>query len=255
MGSAGPEMPQAIGAPLVPMGTISLLTLVGDNSTWSVTIWGASSDTALRGLRDVERFDKVMQACPFHAQWLAGEPITDVLTMAGVLDRYRRFVVDDVPVATGVVAVGDAWACTNPSAGRGMTVGLVHAQCLRDTVRAAIDDAEALVRAFDAVTQEKVAPFYWNQIANDRARIAEMDALRDGLEPPAPAPTTAAVGIALMYDPDVFRGFIETIMCLALPQEVFARPGFLDKVSKAAEGKEAFQMPGPDRAQLLQLLA
>ena len=37
---------------------------------------------------------------------------------------------------TGFAAVGDAWACTNPSAGRGLSVGIVHAQLLRKTARA-----------------------------------------------------------------------------------------------------------------------
>jgi hypothetical protein len=32
---------------------------------------------------------------------------------------------DGVPVATGIVSVGDAWACTNPSLGRGITMGLM----------------------------------------------------------------------------------------------------------------------------------
>ena len=174
-----------------------------------------------------------MQACPFHAHWLAGEPITDVLTMAGVLDRYRRFVVDDVPVATGVVAVGDAWSCTNPSAGRGMSVGLVHAQALRDTVRATIDDAEELVRAFDAVTQEKVAPFYFNQIAADRTRIAEMDALREGRDPPAPDPTMAAMGIAMMYDADVFRGHARDDHVPRTAAGGLRAPGFLERLEVA----------------------
>ncbi len=186
---------------------------------------------------------------------MRGEPITDVLTMAGVLDRYRRFVVDDVPVATGVVAVGDAWACTNPSAGRGITVGLMHAQGLRRVMRAGgVGDPEGLVRAFDQVTEERVAPYYWNQITADRRRMAEMDALRRGDEPVAPDPTLVAVGGAMFQDPVVFRGVLETVMCLALPEEVFARPGFMDKVA-AVPPAPPRPMPGPDRKELLALLA
>ncbi len=178
-----------------------------------------------------------MRACPLQAHWLDGEPITDMVVMAGILDRYRRFVVDGRPVATGVVAVGDAWSCTNPSAGRGISVGLLHAQRLRDVVRAGLDEPEALVWRFDAATEADVTPFYRNHIAADRARIAEMDALRRGAEPPAPDPTVTAVAVSVRHDPDVFRGVMETITCLALPQEVFARPGFMDKVGAfAGEG-------------------
>ena len=174
--------------------------------------------------------------------------------MAGVLDKYRRFVVDDRPVVTGIVAVGDAWACTNPSAGRGISVGTVHAQRLRDAVRDGCDDAESLVLRFDELTERDVTPFYRNQIRSDRARIAEMDALRAGEEPPPPDPTVAALAAAAPRDPDVFRAFLEMLTCLALPEEVMARPGFLDKV-QAHAGEPPLIPPGPDRAELESLMA
>jgi flavin-dependent dehydrogenase len=249
----GPEPPVMLTAPLSPFGSVSLLTLQSDNNTWSLTIVGASADTALRGLRDPDRFTDVVRACPLHAHWTDGKPITDMLMMAGVLDKYRRYFVDDRPVATGVVAVGDAWACTNPSAGRGISVGMVHAQRLRDTVREGLDDPETFVRRFDEVTERDVAPFVRNQMANDRIRIGEMNARRDGVEPPAPDPTMAAVMKAVPRDPDVYRGFIETLTCLSLPQEVFARPGFMDKVNAYADD-DPIVMPGPDRRQLLDLI-
>ena len=204
----GPEVPSFDGPPTSDFGTISLLTIPGDNGTCSVTIWTAASDVALRNLRRADRFDAVVRACPLQAHWVDGEPITEVLTTAGVLDRYRRFVVGGRPVATGVAAVGDAWACTNPSAGRGMTVGLLHALCLRDVVRSDLGDPEKFARAWDAITESRVAPFYWAQITADRARFAEMDALRRGDEPPAPDPTSAAIAAAMLRDPDVFRGVL-----------------------------------------------
>jgi 2-polyprenyl-6-methoxyphenol hydroxylase-like FAD-dependent oxidoreductase len=249
----GPEVPLFTGPPILDLGTISVLTIPSDNHTWSVTVWAASSDTALRNLRDADRFHAVVGACPLQAPWLDGEPISGVITTAGVLDRYRRFVVDGRPVATGVAAVGDAWACTNPSAGRGITVGLIRAQCLRDTVRSGIDDAEGFTRAWDEVTERDVAPFYWNQITADRSRVAEMDALRLGEEPPAPDRTRAAMAAAMLRDPDVFRGMLETGGCLALPEEVLARPGFMDKVFAHA-GARIWKPPGPDRAALLELV-
>ena len=126
--------------PVIAIGSFMLLTIWGDNSTWSVTLWAPSGDRALKEFRDPEKFARVVQACPLHAHWLDGTPITDVLPMAGILDQYRRFVVDGTPVATGYAAVGDAWACTNPSAGRGLSIGLMHAQRLRDVVRDELDD-------------------------------------------------------------------------------------------------------------------
>jgi 2-polyprenyl-6-methoxyphenol hydroxylase-like FAD-dependent oxidoreductase len=249
----GPEVPSFTGPPVVELGTISVLTIPADNHVWSVTVWSAASDTALRNLRHPDRFDAVVRACPWQAPWVDGEPVSDVITTAGVLDRYRRFVVDDQPVASGVAAVGDAWACTNPSAGRGITVGLLHAQRLRDTVRTDLGDHQAFVRAWDQVTERDVAPFYWDQITADRSRVAQMDALRLGEEPPPPDPTAAAMAAATLRDPDVFRGMLEIGGCLALPDEVFARPGFMGKVHAHA-GARTWAAPGPDREALLGLL-
>jgi 2-polyprenyl-6-methoxyphenol hydroxylase-like FAD-dependent oxidoreductase len=249
----GDQRPAAIGPPLAPYGSISVLTIAGDNNTWSVTVFTASADKALRALRDPARFTAVARACPLQAHWLEGEPITGIEVMAGILDRYRRYVVDDRPLATGVAAVGDAWACTNPSGGRGMSVGLVHAQRLRDVVRDGLDEPVEFVRRLDAVTETDVSPFFRNQIAADRRRMAEMEAARSLTEPPPPGPEMQAIAAAVPRDPDVFRGMLETILCLALPQEVFSRPGFIERVGAFA-GEEPITPPGPDRAQLLDLV-
>src|SRR5258708_39957949 len=95
-------------------------------------------------LRDSKHWTALVAACPFHAHWLDGEPITDVLSMGGIIDRYRRFVVDGVPVATGIVRVGDSWACTNPSLGRGITTGLMHALGTVEGLRQHLDNPLAL---------------------------------------------------------------------------------------------------------------
>jgi 2-polyprenyl-6-methoxyphenol hydroxylase-like FAD-dependent oxidoreductase len=250
----GPDLPSFTGPPIVGLGTISVLTIPADNGVWSVTVWAASSDIALRNLRHADRFEAVVRACPLQAPWLDGEPVSDVITTAGVLDRYRRFVVDGQPVATGVAAVGDAWACTNPSAGRGVTVGLLHGQRLRDTVRTGIEDPERFVRAWDDTTERDVAPFYWSQIAADRTRVAEMDALRCGDEPPPRDADARALEAAMLRDPDVFRGLLEIGGCLALPDDVFARPGFRYKVQAHARAR-TWAPPGPDRQALLELVA
>ena len=215
----GDEVPAKMGPVLSEIGSFTVLTLVGDNNTWSLTVFTATADAPLKAFRDADAFTSVIRECPLHAHWLDGTPITDVLPYAGVLDRYRRFVVDGRPVATGFAAVGDAWACTNPSAGRGLSVGIIHAQVLRDALRKESTDPVAFAHAYDAATEEVVAPFYWNQINADRRRIAEMTALRGNLEPPPPDPRVTRFMTAAMRDADVFRGLVETITCLATPQQ------------------------------------
>ena len=250
----GSTEPRRIGPALTPMGSFSVLTLHSDNDTWSVTLFGTTGDGPLKALRHADSFTRVVQACPLHAHWLDGTPLSDVLCIAGVMDRYHRYVVDGSPVVTGFLPVGDAWACTNPSGGKGLSVGLVHAQLLRNVVRDHLDVPGALVAAWHERTERIVAPFYRNQVAADRLRIAEMAALREGRDPPPPPETTRRFMTAASHDADVFRAMIETVLCAALPQEVLARPEVQRAMAQVGDDP-APPPPGPDRRQLLELVA
>ena len=75
--------------------------------------------------------------------------------------------------------------------------------------------------------------------------------MRDGRVPAAPEATAAAVAVAAVHDADVFRGVVEWTACLARPDEVLARPGFMDKVRAAGAGASPITLPGPDRATLV----
>jgi 2-polyprenyl-6-methoxyphenol hydroxylase-like FAD-dependent oxidoreductase len=237
------------------LGSFSLLTLPADAGVWSVTVYAASGDRPLKRLRDAARWTALVRACPLHAHWLDGEPMTDVMPMGGLVDRYRR-----ATGTAGIVSVGDAWACTNPSLGRGISLGLAHAALLRGVASEHPDDPARLVDAFDEATERELTPWYRATVAFDRARLAEIDAIRSGAEPPAPAPddiaarVRAALPVAMSRDPDVFRAGLEIASCLALPQEVFARPGLAQRVLEVAGGETA-TLPGPDRAQVLELVA
>ena len=250
----GRAEPQRRGPLVMPLGSISVATLYGDNDTWSVTVFAVTGDAPLKAMRDVDCFERVVRACPLQAHWLDGEPLTGMLAMAGVLDRIYGYVVDGRPVVTGLAAVGDAWACTNPSAGRGLSVGMLHAQVLRQVVARHLDDPATFAQAWHERTDREVAPFYWNQVRADRRRVAEMAALQEGREPPAPDPMTTRFLAAARTDPDVFRGLIETVQCTALPQEVLARPVVVQRMAQLGDDPLP-PPPGPDRQQLLELLA
>jgi 2-polyprenyl-6-methoxyphenol hydroxylase-like FAD-dependent oxidoreductase len=244
-------------APLLsPLGTFSVLTLPGDGGTWSVTVYVAAGDQALKGLRREERFTALLQACPLHAHWLEGEPIGEIQALGGIVDRRRRLAdAHGEPIATGVVAVADAWACTNPSLGRGIALGLAHVARLRDVVRERLGgDPRELVRAFDEVTENELTPWYDATVAVDRARLAEMVALREGAPPPAPADmparVAAALPVAMGMDADAFRAGMEIMGCLTLPREVFARPGLAEKLLAFAAEAPGAGLPAPAREQV-----
>ncbi len=254
-------LPPFRSAPLTPLGSFTILVLPSDNDTWCVTLYTSAGDRPLKRMRDRARWEAVLRACPAHSQWLeGGEPLTDVLPMGGIVDRYRRLVVEGRPAVTGVALLADAWACTNPSAGRGMSLGMLHARHLRDLAYDGIYDPDRFARAWDEVTETYVTPWYRETVREDRARLREIEALRRGAptqtEPPTgAAAVAAALPTAVRYDADIFRAFVETRACLATIGEVVARPGMAERILAVADEHEPVAPPGPDREQLLALLA
>ena len=255
----GAEPPPFLTGLLIPFECFSLLTLPCDADTWSVTVFVSTHDPALKEIRHPDNWQAVVAACPLHAHLLDGVPITDVVAMGGVLDRRRRYAIDGSPVITGALAVGDAIACTNPTLGRGITLGLMHAAGTVNVVGDHLGDPRALALAHDEMTQARIMPWYQNTVALDRARLAQLDgAAGRPVTPPAAGPGSAVMRdltVAMLYDPDLFRAFIEIIAMLALPQQVLGRPGLADRITAVAAEHEEFAIPGPSRADVLGILA
>lgn len=256
--SSDGSTPPPYAPPLTPIGSFSILTLPADNGTWAVGLVTASGDKPLKQVRHIDRWTAVLRACPAHAHWLDGEPISEMLAMGGLVDRYRRLAPDRRPMITGVALLADAYSCTNPSLGRGISLGLKHARCLRDTVASMDGDAVGFAEAWDAVTESELTPWYRETLDEDRARLAEMEALREGREPPAPTEASVlrnAVIAAALYDTDLFRTFLASRMCLERLDEAFPNPAAVARVQELAADKTPFAFPGPDRNELLQMLA
>jgi 2-polyprenyl-6-methoxyphenol hydroxylase-like FAD-dependent oxidoreductase len=235
--------------------SFSLLTLLGDSQTWGVTVYVLSGDPALKALRDPARWTKLVAACPAHTHWLEGEPITDVLPMGGIVDRYRRFVVEGAPVATGIVSVGDAWACTNPVQGRGIGIGLIHAVGTAEVVREHLGDPMQLALAQDAMTEARAMPWYRDTVAYDRRRATQIAAAIEGREAPAPTGPEELLPVAMVHDPDVFRAYIDIRALLALPKEVLERPSLVGRIAEVAAAHPPPAPRGPSREDVLRMLA
>jgi 2-polyprenyl-6-methoxyphenol hydroxylase-like FAD-dependent oxidoreductase len=235
--------------------SMTVLTLPGDNGTWSVGLVISGRDHALRGLRDPARWDAALRLYPLAAHWRDGEPISGVDVSAGIEDRYRSFVVDGVPVATGVVAVGDSWACTNPSLGRGAPIGLAHACGLRDVLRdVGTDDHDKLVRRFHEWTTAALQPLYRATLWYDQHRLAELDADAAGV-PYRTDDATWARSLAIIAaghaDPGIARAYLLLGSLLATTEEVFAEPGLTERIIELGGHAPTYPLPGPRRSELL----
>lgn len=237
--------------------SLSCLTLPADNGTWSVTLVASSRDAAMRAVRDPERFDAVVKLLPLAAHWLDGQPIDETVAYMGKIeDRVRHFAPDGRPVATGVVAVGDSWACTNPSLGRGVSLGLVHAVALRDLLRSsATDDPAGLAVAWAAVTAETVEPWFRATVDYDRHRLAEIQADIDGrpaTDDDREWQLVSGIETHGLADGAILRANLEVNMVLRTPAEVFADENLVALLD--AHMGDDNPPVGPDRAELLAAL-
>jgi hypothetical protein len=217
-------------------------------------------DKALYGLREEDRWNRLVRSLPLGAHWLEGEPIEDrIISLAKLEDRRREFVIDGLPVVTGVVAVADASACSNPSVGRGASIGMMHAVVLRDCVRdATLDDPFAFTTAFHQATTEVVEPWITATLDMDRHRMAEIEAGLRGEEYRPEDPSWEigqAMASAAMKDPDCLRLFVKAAMVLESPREAFGTPGLFDKVVELGSGWRQDPILAPSRDEIVALVA
>jgi len=257
--SADGTLPPLIGPARFDYGTLTVLALPADNGTWSVTLVGSSTDTALRALRDVDTWTRVVRSLPLHAHWLDGEPLEDhIVFMGKIEDRIRDTAPGGVPVASGLLAVGDAWACTNPSLGRGVSIGSMHAVALRDLLRRADGMGPLeLATGWAEATRSTVEPWYRTTLRVDRHRLREVDAQLAGETYETDDEEwnqLRALERATLASGDILRAQLMTSMCLVLPEEIFSDPAFVRSVIEAAAAADDEPTLGPDRAALLETI-
>ncbi len=250
------SVPMAFGPLLQEYGTISILTLPADNGTWGIGLVASAKDREMRALKNVDAWTDVVWSIPLCAHWLDGEPLDDqIAVMAKIEDRHRSFVLDDRPIATGVVALADSWACTNPSVGRGISIGSIHAAGLRDVLRDEPADPIALQLQWHGMTMATVEPWYRGTLAFDDGRLAEIDALLEDrpFEPSPEYEITKMLQSAASKDPELLRAFIDLVGVLTLPEEVLDRPGTFERVAELGRGWRDERPPGPSRDELVAL--
>jgi 2-polyprenyl-6-methoxyphenol hydroxylase-like FAD-dependent oxidoreductase len=244
----GEEPPPMLTGALTPFDCYSILTVPSDARTWSVTVCVDSGDQTLRALRDEASWTRLVTASPLHAHLTRGEPITSVLAAGGLVNRMRNLVTQGVPAATGILAAGDSWACTSPSLGRGVTFGLMHGVIIAEVVAEYLRQPLALSLAYDRLTRERLVPWYRNSAALDAQHPGHAES------PDYAATVMRDVRTAAMRDADVFRAYLEMMLMLAPPREIFSRLGLAEKIAAAA-GQVPATPPGPSRAEVLKMLS
>jgi 2-polyprenyl-6-methoxyphenol hydroxylase-like FAD-dependent oxidoreductase len=247
--SSDGTVPDVAGPILASCGSFSTLTLPADNGTWGLGLLAAGTDKALRAMKEVDVWERVWRLVPHVEHWLDGTQLAEgVAVMANLPDRIRALVVDGQPVATGVTVVADSWSCTNPSVGRGISIGLLHALCLCRTLdETGIDDPFEFAVRFAASTSRDVEPWYRATAEMDRDRLAEMERVREGVAEPTEVPPGVAIRNAFVngawHDPDVLRAMSAVGAMLNTPEEILGDEKLFEQVLRQADAPPFFVPP------------
>ena len=219
------------------LGYLKYGVFVGDNRTFSVTLATPTEDQELRRrLMQPDTFDSCARQLVATAPWLDGRavPITaSVHGMAGLVNLWRPFVVDGLPVATGVVPVGDAVLCTNPLYGRGCATAFWGAHLMVAAIDAHPDDPEAMLVAYDTALRAEIHPWYRASVEQDAEARRVAAALLAGDDPDGDTSDERRFmravfrdGLlpALRRDPVVLRAFFRSLNLLTAPDAMIKDP-------------------------------
>jgi 2-polyprenyl-6-methoxyphenol hydroxylase-like FAD-dependent oxidoreductase len=258
--SADGDQPPLLGPALQHHDSISTITLGADNGTYAVAVITSARDTVMRGLKDPDAWTTIVRSHPLVAHWVDAECLQEtVAVMARIEDRHRSFVVDGAPVATGVLAVGDSWACTNPSVGRGASIGMCHAVATRDLLREwPLSDPTGLALAHHDATLRAVEPWFRSTLRFDRLRLAEVEAqiAETPFETEDPTwPFRKAMDAAAMVDPAVLRSALDDAFLFRTLEEMMDDHDVAERVRAAGGGAQDRPILGPTRADLVALVS
>ncbi len=191
------------------------LLFPGDGDTAVIALAAHDRDPVLKSLRHEAAFDALLAANAAFAPWHEVLRATSAVYCLGAFDnRTRALVHDGRPVVLGLHQAGDALAMTNPTRGRGVSMGLMGAGRLVDTL---LDHPDAGDRAlaFDGWRRRSLLPHYRECARSDTVTSAQLRAGLEGRPVPSNVPdvelpdghpiTPQELERAADLDPELFR--------------------------------------------------
>jgi 2-polyprenyl-6-methoxyphenol hydroxylase-like FAD-dependent oxidoreductase len=162
-----------------------------DDRTISALVVRATDDHGLAAMRHEAAWEAGMRAVPFLDAWTDPErwdPITPVMNGGLLTNTFRSQLREDgTPVAKGLLFVGDSVSTTNPSAGRGVSIGLLQLQALLGML-----DGEDVSERFEQWCQDNVRPWYEDHVFWDVSLLRRMAGEDVDVEGPLPSDLVCA---------------------------------------------------------------
>jgi 2-polyprenyl-6-methoxyphenol hydroxylase-like FAD-dependent oxidoreductase len=230
-----------------------------DNGWMALSFFLSMEDPLRSALRDPRRLEAVAAAVPAVQPWVEISDGFTEPTPLGRINNCARSLVDAAgPVVTGFQMVGDSANHTNPTRGRGVSLGFAHAQQLARTVEDAIADPIAHAVAFDQWTTDNIEVWFESQKAFDAALVGRTRCCLTGTQPAAPDPRfleMIALPSLMETDMEAAVGFLRSLSLLTTPAELRQDPALGPKIAAfvASPGPPP-PLSGPSRAEFERLV-
>ena len=253
-----PDGPWPI-SPRGDLGYLGFATFPGDNSTFAALLAVPPGVPEWRSLKDPAVFARATDSIAVLRSWSDPElvePITDVLTMAGLHNSLRLV---DPSSAVGVLPIGDAYGHTDPTLAHGLSFGIIHAVALAASLREHRDLLDAGA-AFASATAPALTERFSLASNMDTQRLA----MWRGESPDFSSPDgafelfsfVAAAAVALV-DGDVMRAVVRRLGLLdstTVFDDDLAMQRQIEQQFKAMQSVPR-PAPGPSFEEMSELLA
>jgi 2-polyprenyl-6-methoxyphenol hydroxylase-like FAD-dependent oxidoreductase len=225
-----------------------------DDGHFQLTIQLDVRDPLKHRLRSGQIFERFLAQLPTVAPWLEAGTAQSEPEPVGSVGNCRRYLFHDAPVLTGVLALGDAAVCTNPTAGRGVALALHHARALArllDDGYDAVRRPGTLSERWESTTTRLLGPWLQSQTQLDRDRCSQVRACLAGK--PWRAANDMASRLATAFSaskdcPIVGAAGERLFNLLATPDEILRDRELLRRLLRVANGAPDMTRQGLPRA-------
>ncbi|GHH50760.1 FAD-dependent oxidoreductase [Streptomyces candidus] len=221
-GQEGPRGPLVVSGS--PFGACAVFP--SDNRSFALGLILHTDDPTRTAIRDPAVFESAARTHGIGAAWLdlGAEPLSGVLPMAGLENRWSALADAQGPVVTGLLAVGDSFTHTNPTMAQGMSLSLWAAQWLARHVDESPDPAGSeFAAAYHHWALRTLRPWFDVQVETDDA-IGQRYAERSTRPPTGRDRQRAAMMECGLRDPVVGRARAKVRHLQAHPGDAYADP-------------------------------
>ncbi len=212
---------------MVALDYATVLAFPEDNGHFQLTVQLDCQDPTKRDLRNSAVFDEFLHQLPSFSPWLSvSDAISDV-EVYGSAGKMRKRTFDKKPLVVGLFMVGDACVHTNPTAGRGMSLAMAHAQLLArllETERENLKNHIILCEKWDQYTTALFEPWLKSQMHIDRERREQIRSSIEGKfwQRPNDAANRLTSSLAVVDDCEMISAARDKLFnMLVKPNEIF----------------------------------